>query len=610
MDCREITYKSRIIGEAAISIGAVISVSGLVEIYGLYDRIYFNKSVISLAVFLLSFAMVKRAGEDRRKDKRTACYAFTLSFLLIFTEILGTGLRLSANIGGVDFNRLTVLWMIAGSAMLSPIAEPFFFKLIRAGGEPPETGGRRGSLRRVFLVTWLILFLCYIPCFLAFYPGLYCYDMIWQWEMFASGIWNTHHPLVHTLFAGGSLELGKDIFGSYNAGLALHSLIQLAILSGSIAFAIRYMVKIRLSRKLRAVALAFYILFPFLPVTGLSTTKDVIFGCLFLVFFVCICDMVTAKAFYRGRRFLLFLMLSILMGLFRNNAAYGLGVTGACCFGAWIVKTFSGKRDAYLLRFSALFLACVIGIFSGFSAMENALNAGRGSVAEMLSIPCQQLARTYVFHQDSLGLEDKEEMGKFISPEAMNRYKYYVSDPVKAGLDVDYLKHHKRDFVHMWLRLGSRYPGEFVLAPVYNTMGLWYMGGDSSCYVEYAMSPPFDGEHVVETRSMLPALREGYRWFTDGNIQRSLPAVSLLFYTSFYAWLVFICTIVMWARKRYRCLILSAVLLGYMFSLVPGPCIIIRYMFGIILCAPVMTALTFYRADGGKRGPLILGKNM
>ena len=219
----------------------------------------------------------------------------------------------------------------------------------------------------------------------------------------------------------------------------------------------------------------------------------------------------------------------------------------------------------------------------------------------MLSIPCQQLARTYVYHNNTLNLDDKEEMEKFISAEAMNRYKYYVSDPVKSGLDVDYLIHHKREFVQMWLRLGSQYPGEFVLAPIYNTMGIWYMGGDSSCYVEFVMSPPFDEEHVVETQSILPALRNVYRWFTDENIQKSLPMASLLFYTSFYAWLVFICAIVLLARKQYHYLILSAVLLGYMFSLMPGPCIIIRYMFGIILCVPVMMALAFYRTDDGRK---------
>lgn len=76
--------------------------------------------------------------EDWRKEKRTVCFAFMLSFLLTFTEILGTGLRLSANIGGIDFSLLTILWMTVSSAILSPITEPFFFKLICTGEELPR----------------------------------------------------------------------------------------------------------------------------------------------------------------------------------------------------------------------------------------------------------------------------------------------------------------------------------------------------------------------------------------------------------------------------------------------------------------------------------------
>ncbi len=601
MDYRVITYKKyQVIGSMIIAMGAVAAVSGLVKIYGLYDRIYFNKGVISFGVFLLSAVMVKKSGEEWGRDRRTASFAFLLSFLLIFTEILGTGLRLSANADGVEWSIPVIFWIVGSSVILSPMMQPFFFKLINEGGNPPETARRRRSLKRVFYKTWLTLFLCYLPCFLAFFPGLYCYDMIWQWGMFVNKAFNTHHPLIHTLFAGGILEMGKNIFGTYQAGLAIHSLVQLAVLSGSIAFAVRFMLKIRLSRKMRTAAMAFYILFPFIPITGLSTTKDVVFGCLFLIFFVCICDMVTMKSIYRGRRLILFLAASILMGLFRNNAVYGLGVTGFCCFGAWGMKAFSGQKDKILLQFAVLFLACMIGTFGSFFVMEKALRASKGSIGEMMSIPCQQLARTYVLQNDSLSSDDKEEMEKFISADAMNGYTYYVSDPVKSGLHVDYLKDHKRDFLNLWLRLGGRYTGEFILAPVYNTMGIWYMGGDSSCYVEFVMSPPFDEEHVVETHSFFPALRRGYSWFTDSNIQESLPMLSIVFYTSFYSWMVLICTVVLAAWRRYPYLILSAVLWGYMISLIPGPCIIVRYMFGVILCVPVMTALTFYRPDGGR----------
>ena len=582
---------------AVVSAAAVLSISGLIKIYGLYDRIYFNKGVISAAVFILSIITTGKVADNWRRRRRIASAALLVSFLLTFTEILGTGLRLSANVGNVNTGLPSILWMVGSAVFLSPLAEPFFFWLFEKGEIVPVTyqGERKKQLNQIFLMTWLIVFLCYIPCFLAFYPGLYCYDMIWQWAMFDSGIYNTHHPLVHTLFSGGLLELGKRLMGSYNGGLAIHSLVQLGIMSGSIAFAIRYMVKIGLSRKFLVAALAFYIFYPFFPVLGISTTKDTVFGSLFLLFFVCACDMVTNRYFYRGYRLVLFIALSIVMGIFRNNAMYGLCFTALCFISVSGILVFFGKKNKFLFQWGILFLVLSIGIQGSFAVLKKGLGAEKGSAAEMLSIPCQQLARTYVYHSDELSQVDKDELELFITRDAMERYKYYVSDPVKAGLDMTWLENHKKEFMRLWFRIGRQFPGEYRLAPIYNTMGIWYMGGDSSCYAEYRMSQPFDENHVVETHSVLPSLKAGYSWFTDENIQRSLPAVSILFYTSFYAWLAFICTVALTARKQYRYLVLSMILFGYIISLIPGPCMIVRYMLGIILCMPVMTGITFYR---------------
>jgi hypothetical protein len=305
--------------------------------------------------------------------------------------------------------------------------------------------------------------------------------------------------------------------------------------------------------------------------------------------------MVTNHCIYRGYHFVFFCIVTILMGLFRNNAVYSLAFTGVCFLFIYVVLLFRKKTSRLLLNFSIILLCLSIGISGACRLLEKGLHANQGSVAEMLSIPCQQLARTYVYHGSEMAPSDKEKLTKYISEDALTKYKYYVSDPVKAGLDVDYLKKHKKEFIQLWFKIGKQFSGEYLLAPIYNTMGLWYMGGDSSCYVVYHMSPPFDEKHVVSTQSILPSLRAGYSWFTDTNIQKSLPVVSLLFYTSFYAWVVIICIAILIERRKYLYLIPSAILLSYMLTLIPGPCTIIRYMMGIMLCVPILVSITFYR---------------
>ncbi len=571
----------------------VCALSGLVRIYGLQDQLYFNKNILSVAVFLVSMALIPRTMADFREDRGYAGYAFFLSFLLLFTEILGLGLRRMLNGHPAVVNFPAGLWMLGSALVLCWLLEPFFFRVFCAVQEKTGRDRRSRSVNKVFFITWLAAFAGYLPCFFAFFPGLYCYDMIWQWAMYVSDWHSTHHPLIHTLLSGCLLELGNQYFGNYNAGLVIHSMFQLLVLSGSVAFAVRFLYKLRIPRKVWLAAAVFYILFPFFPVLGLSTTKDVIFGCLFLDVFVCICDMVNARRIWQGWRLVCFVILTVLMGLFRNNAIYGLLFMMVCVAVGGLLSRKQKTRRRMLLTLTAVLLVCIVGIKGMFGALERGMDAHKGSVAEMLSVPCQQLARTYVYHEDEIAEEDKEELFHYIPEDALLSYTYYVSDPVKAQFHAEYLEGHEKDFLRLWAKLGRQFPEEYLLAPLCNTMGLWYMGGDSSCYMEFKMSPLFSENYVVEEDSKLPALRDAYRWFTDQNIQEYLPLVSLIFYTAFYAWLVVICMVTVLAKRNYLYLAPGIYLTGYILTLFLGPCVTVRYMMGVMLCVPVLLAVTF-----------------
>ena len=85
--------------------------------------------------------------------------------------------------------------------------------------------------------------------------------------------------------------------------------------------------------------------------------------------------------------------------------------------------------------------------------------------------------------------------------------------------------------------------------------------------------------------------------YQNENLKEKLPALSIPFYTSFYSWAVVLCGGLLIGRKRYRWLTPAGILLGYLISLAPGPCILVRYMAGIMLCVPVLWGVVFY----GKR---------
>lgn len=590
---------------------AVYGLSRMAGQTGLSDMLLFPKSLLSVFLFGAGFFLIGRMAEDWKENRCLAFWAQLLSAMLCFTELLGRGLRLTeAGVFGKAAEGAQLLtaaekqvyldswqswaWTVFTAVALSAYLEPFLFRLetFLPTEEACFKRDKKGILS-VFFKSWILLFLGYLPCFLAFYPGLYCYDMTWQWDMYWTGDYSTHHPLLHTYLCGWLFELGNTLFGSYNAGLALQSLLQTGILTGCMAFAAAFLAKWGLPRKIRAAVTAFYLFFPFFQVLGISTTKDTIFGGLFLVVFVCVCDMTKMQRIYRGKALAGFLAAAVLMGIFRNNASYGLLLTVFCMMTVWFVMRLKGRRGGFLPGLSLILCLSIAGSAGVNSGLERALHASRGSVAEMLSVPMQQMARTYVYHEAELSEELKEELTVYLPRENLEAYKYYVSDPVKTGFQEEKFEAGKEDFFRLWLRMGQQFPAEYVRATLLNTMGLWYLGGDSSCYMAYEMKP----SSYVWQDSRLPVLKPWYLWFQNENLKEKLPALSIPFYTSFYSWAVVLCGGLLIGRKRYRWLTPAGILLGYLISLAPGPCILVRYMAGIMLCVPVLWGVVFY----GKR---------
>lgn len=589
---------------AVIAACMVAAVSGMVNVYGLEDVLFFNKGIISLGVFFLGAGVAEKARAGWRQDRRKWMIAYLMAYGLVFSEILGTAMRLAVTKGGVNLRMTGAIAMAGAAVVLALLVAPFFLKLfdisIKPGGEYGD--GRR--LNRVFWAAWGILFVGYLPCILAFYPGLYACDMMWQWWQFDSWWFTTHHPLIHTLFSGAVIELGKLLWGSYNEGLFLHSLVQTLFFTGAMAYGIRFMVKRRMNRIGVVLAGLFFLLFPFFPVMGITTTKDTIFSGFFLITFADICDMVIEGRFYHGRRLALFIFNSVCMCLFRNNTIYGLAVMACCLVVFWAIPRGKKRSKGALLKAAGLIVVCIFLSQAMFTVLEKSLHAGKGSKAEMMSLPVQQIARSYVFHQEEFSEEDKEELFPFFDESTLLDYTYYLSDPVKGGLKMEGFN--LADFLRLWMKLGMRFPGEYVKAPLYNTMGLWYMGGDSSCTMSYKMSPPFDEEHTVEIKSKLPWLKAYYSWFIDENLQKYLPGLSVFFYTSFYSWCVALAAGILVAKRKYRCLIPTLFLACYGFTLIFGPCMAIRYFLAVMLCIPILAVMVF-QADSREDGDVVHG---
>lgn len=94
----------------------------------------------------------------------------------------------------------------------------------------------QSSCEKYFIKSFFIIFAGFFVYFLAFYPGVLSKDSISQMQQIL-GISpaSNHHPWIHTQLIGICYQIGVNVFGSRNAGVATYSLVSILILSVSFA---------------------------------------------------------------------------------------------------------------------------------------------------------------------------------------------------------------------------------------------------------------------------------------------------------------------------------------------------------------------------------------
>ena len=238
-------------------------------------------------VWVLMAAVVAMAGFRflMQSDVRSKRLYGILGFLFATAQALGYRLQLAGH-SGVDG-----LLLCLGMGLCFAPAMGYGWMLLAKGLDAAQSRGSRDaspSPRKVFLFSFFVIFVCWLPVLLAYYPGLFAYDINNQMNQVISGQYTTHHPLLHTLYVGVFYLLGGAV-GDHNIGIALSVLIQMLAMAAIFAWLQRYMAVIGSKRIFRVISLAGFALLPMHPMLAISCTKDTLFcGWCFYLRFACI----------------------------------------------------------------------------------------------------------------------------------------------------------------------------------------------------------------------------------------------------------------------------------------------------------------------------------
>lgn len=589
------------------------------------EKTAFGNSTTAFLLVVFSCVLLYRVyGRINIKDKRGVMFSGAYSLALSVALVAGKQLHTVENFAPTK----PILWiqiLLLAMYFIGPVCYVFQWiakktvSAVKKENVSQKSQDDRYEMKKEeltdrtnikeFLLTWLIIFGCWIPVFLAFYPGAFVYDAQDEYVQVATRQFSTHHPLCHVLMLGGFVCLGNKLAGSYNIGIAAYTLVQMVVLSGVFAYTVSYL-KTYLSKKVCMGITFFYGLFPVIPMYAVCSSKDTLFNATFLLVLVQLMKMLDTvfagsygkqteeqRAKYsviNTRELLLFIVASAAMMLLRNNGVIAYMIL---LLAVMALAVFRWKKE----RFFTVLAIGMLGAFLLYSGVDKTLafvlHADDSENQELLTVPIQQLARVYKYSPDVFTNEEKELLFGYVPEDILLIYDADLSDMVKANFDNAKYAQDSSGFWKLWLKGFKSKPVTYLNAWFMTSYGYWYpdtiinvYGGQQRFTFQYGESSYFGFEtELPGTReSKFPWLEEQYRRLSLELYQQNVPGISMLFSPGFLFWLFLGSLLICWYREDYSKLLPMAGIFLLWFSVIPGPTFLVRYVLILWFALPLI----------------------
>lgn len=466
-------------------------------------------------------------------------------------------------------------------------------------------------LWKIFCGSLLLTVLCWLPCYLAYYPGICSYDTTIQLGQIVDGPYIDHHPIAHTLLLKGFMQLGDVLMGSVNAGIGMYAAVQMLFLAGAFAYGVTQLYRYHMKKGWLILVQLYCMIYPFHWYMSVTTVKDTVFAAFFLLQMISFCVLLL-----EGRRLkllnphaVLFVIGTVGMILFRNNGKYAIMVLLVFL----LLAVWRGKKERRL--WCRLISYATVGFIIGnvlISALFSATHAEQGDRREMLSMPIQQLARTMIYHggvgvlaedDNTMAPEAKALINDFLLNESYKEYRPDISDPVKRHTNTYVARYRAKEFITTYLDLLVEYPGDYINAALAVNAGYFSpadvshavinengrdrgLGYIQTRWVENELNP-----RGIYKASMWEWLHEKLEAWADANAYLQIPVLKYLFVPGTYLWLYLIWTGYLLVHRKYRMLFPLCLVLGYYITLILGPTVQLRYIYPLMIVLPFIIYL-------------------
>ncbi len=528
--------------------------------------------------------------KDGNFKRNLVCAVIPACFIALFIEV---GF-FTKHEQGMHFTLLRVLFLLMLALILTAGIFFLFRGLDKANRRPGKLSFFDKKIKSSFLFSLLsmaFLFICWFPYFLAFYPGLFAYDAQWQYFMYAGGTVSEHQPVLHTYMLGFIVNKVYTLTGSINKGIAAYTIFQEILMLLGCGYIFDLLHRRRVRTSLYIFTFAFFAFFPTIVIFVFTSIKDSIFAVALACFLLLNLSYYEDSAgfFKKKSNVVMWVILALTVCIFRNNAIYAV-IPTLPFFCIFIIK----NRKILAKSLIMLFATAVIFIAYKYP-ITNALTTTGTSVAEKLSVPCQQIKRVYAYHYDELSDFEKSEEERYFDNELT--YNYYVpeiADAAKGCLRNDVYEADTEGFWKLWLQLFKEYPEEYINSFLENTYGFYYP------WPKYVIYPygdeAYTNMHIMEpgvANSKLPRLLSIMRNFETGDIVMSDTWISWLFAPATYMYLALLVGFYLLRNKEYSKTISVLFTALFWCTFLLGPVAMPRYALYLFFLVPVWGAYVF-----------------
>lgn len=450
-----------------------------------------------------------------------------------------------AVIGG-RFVCCRALIVLGGRALLGACAVLYGFRLVdRLRSRPgPETG--RIPWRR-FLLAAGVTALCWLPYYIAFFPGLSNPDTGMQiaWALHRPTEWlqysavrgpeiyaTNHHPYFVTclfgLFARLGLVMGEDISG----GVAVYCLLQMLLTALALTFVWYDLRRLGLPEGWFRGGLVFTALFPLFPLYGITMLKDSLFSLACLLFSLALFETARTRgeALRKNGFCVLTFLAALLVALTKNQGVYFVAAAGVLCL---ILCRFRLRALVSLLVPAVLFQCVWVQV------LLPAWNVAPGGKQEVLGLLFQQTARYVKECPEDVTEEEEAAIRAILDYDRLPElYKPHLADPVKFTYNQDAAEADLSAYYRAWAGMLRRHPDIYLQAFLNNIYGGFYLGHETALsYTSYdnRETAPYP-ELCVPSTPCQEAAGSFMQVFL--RAVQHIPALGLPFRVGAYPWLV------------------------------------------------------------------------